>query len=81
MSSAVTMGGGGEGHVPPQPRSVPPPPIQNFEKTGPHLRLQDTKCSNIDMPPPPPRKSGGPPSAPWKMDPSYATANEAFFRR
>ena len=54
--------GGGHGGMgarspfpPPQPRSVPPPPpIQNFEKIGPHWRLQDTKCSSVDMPPPPP---------------------------
>ena len=27
-----------------------PSPIQNFEKLGPHLRLQDTKCSSIYAP-------------------------------
>ena len=30
------------------------PPIQKFVKIGSHLRLQDTKCSSIDMPAPPP---------------------------
>ena len=61
----------------PQPRSVPL--IQNFQKIGPHLRLQDTKCSSIDMPPP--RKSGAPqlPSPPLKMDPSYATGINGTF--
>ena len=34
----------GERSPPPQPRSVPPgAPIQNYEKIGSHLRLQDTK--------------------------------------
>ena len=46
--SGVTMGGGGIGGTCPPPWC---PPIQNFEKIGPHLRLQDTKCSSIDMPP------------------------------
>ena len=44
-------GGRGKGQGPPVS------PIQNFEKIGPHLRLQDTKCSSINMPP---RKSGAP---------------------
>ena len=51
------------GHMP--PGSPPPPIFQNFEKIGPHLRLQDTKCSQVlTCPPPPPRKSGAPPGAP-----------------
>ena len=56
----------------PQPRSVPPgSPIQNLEKLGPHLRLQDTKCSSVDIPPP--RKVVHPLVSPWKFDPSYVT--------
>ena len=58
------------GTFPPAEVCAPPPgaPIQIFLRIGPHLRLQDTKCSSIDMPP---RKSGAPPSAPppWKFDP------------
>ena len=49
--------------VPPPPPNPAHPgcPIQIFEEIGPHLRLQDTKCSSIDMPP---RKSVGPHSTP-----------------
>ena len=57
--------GSGEGVCAP-----PGDPSQIFEKIGPHSRLQDTKCSSIDMPP---GKSGAPPSSPRKLDPSYAT--------
>ena len=57
-------GGGGGGNT--GALAPPPPPIQNFDKIGPHLRLQDTTCSSIDMPP---RKSGAPPSVPLKIGP------------
>ena len=50
--------------VPPPPPPGAPPPFRILTKIGPHFRLQDSKCSRIDMPPP--RKSGAPPSAPQK---------------
>ena len=67
--SGVTMDGG---HVPPAEVCDPrvPPPIQNFEKIGPHSGLQDIKVKVLTCPP---RKSGAPPSAPGKLDPGYAT--------
>ena len=44
-------GGARGAHAPPAEVCVPRvPPIYNFEKIGPHLRLQDAKCSSIDMP-------------------------------
>ena len=68
--SGVTMGGmAARAHPPAEVCAPPPPPgspISNVEKIGPHLRLQDTTCSSIDMPP---RKSGAPPGAPLKIGP------------
>ena len=70
LVSGVTMGTRGL-------KSVPPGiPIQNSEKIGPHLRLQDTKCSSIDMPL---EKVVHPLVPPWKLDPSYATAFSASY--
>ena len=44
--------GGTGGHMPPSRGLCPPGAlVQHFEKIGPHLRLQDAKCSSIDMPP------------------------------
>ena len=68
------MGGGGGrtgggGTFPTAEVCDPRVPPFRIKKIGPHLRLQDTKCSSIM----PPRKSGAPPGAPWKLDPSYAT--------
>ena len=59
VTSGITMGGDARGaRAPPPPIQclcppLPPvaPPIHNFEKIDPHLILQDTKCSSIDMPP------------------------------
>ena len=47
------MGPGDTGGTFPPAEVCAPPgaPVQNFEKIGPHLRLQDTKCSSNDMPP------------------------------
>ena len=62
------MGGGGHGgHVPPpQPMFVPPRchPFRILKNIGPHLSLQDTKCSSIDTPP---RKSAAPQVPPEKF--------------
>ena len=70
-TSGVTIGV--TGARAPQPRC----PIQNFEKIVPHLRLQDTKCSNIEICPL--EKVVHPLVPPWKLNPSYATVLTVVF--
>ena len=60
----------GGGDVPPS-RGLCPRVHPQFEKIGPHLRLQDT---SIDMSPL--EKVVHPLVPPWKLDPSYATDPE-----